>query len=94
MFQEKETSVFLPATEKRPEKFYVLAFENPKAKYATPDKHLSPYAPGGVLRHVFLCLQILQGDPFRYLAYKVSLHTIFDSSIVAPNSQITTSFLC
>lgn len=94
MFQEKETSVFFPTTEKKPEKFYVSAFEYPKAKYAIPDKHLSPYPQGGVLHQVFLCLQILQGDPLWYLAYKVSHPTIFVCSIVAPNRPITTSFLC
>lgn len=90
MFQEKETSVFLPTTEKKPEKFYVSAFEYPKAKYAIPDKHLGPYALGGVSNQVFLCSQILQGDPFWYLAYKASLHTISDCAVVAPNSPTIT----
>lgn len=74
MLQVKESSVFLPSTEKKPEKFYVSAFEYPKAKYAIPDKHISPYALG-VLNHVFLCLPVLQGDPFWYHAYKVRLRT-------------------
>lgn len=62
--KKKKTSVFLPTTEKKPEKFYESAFEYPKAKYAIPDKKLTPYALGGVLNEVFLCLQILQGDLF------------------------------
>lgn len=54
----QETNLCFPSHYwEKPEKFYMPASEYLKAKDAIPNKKLGPYALGGILNQVFLCLQ-------------------------------------